>query len=58
MPRHESNGQCCCQCGCAGSASPRSREEIVGEMEEYKANLESEIAALEKRINAVKEKVE
>jgi hypothetical protein len=30
----------------------------VGEMEEYKANLESEIAALEKRINAVKEKVE
>jgi hypothetical protein len=58
VPRHESNGQCGCHCGGPGSASPRSREEIVGEMEEYKANLESEITALEKRINAVKAKAE
>ncbi len=33
-----------------------TRDEMVEEMEEYKAQLESEIAALEKRISTLKEK--
>lgn len=57
MPRYGWNGQCGCCCGPVW-AYPRSRDEVVEEMEDYKASLESEIAALEKRIKSVKEKAE
>jgi chaperonin cofactor prefoldin len=33
-----------------------TKDEAVEEMEDYKARLEAEIAALEKRINSLKEK--
>ena len=58
MPRYGWNGQCGCYCGGPSWAYPSSRDEVVEEMEGYKASLESEIAALEKRIKALKEKVE
>jgi hypothetical protein len=35
---------------------PRYREEIIEELEDYKASLETEILALEKRIKDLKEK--
>jgi hypothetical protein len=35
---------------------PRYREEIIEELEDYKAGLEAEILALEKRIKDLKEK--
>jgi hypothetical protein len=35
---------------------PRYREEIIEELEDYKADLEAEILALEKRIKDLKEK--
>lgn len=55
-------------CGCHGDPGwygrgrtwgwqpPMSRNEVVEEMEDYKARLEAEITALEKRINSLKEK--
>lgn len=33
-----------------------TKDEVVGEMEDYKAQLEAEITALEKRISTLKEK--
>ena len=46
--------------GCGGSywASmvPKHREEIIEELEDYKAGLEAEILALEKRIKDLKER--
>jgi predicted nucleic acid-binding Zn-ribbon protein len=33
-----------------------TRNEVVEDMEDYKAQLEAEITALEKRINSLKEK--
>jgi hypothetical protein len=47
-------GACCCSG--PGLWLPPSREEFVRDLEEYKAALESEILALEKRIHALKEK--
>ena len=35
---------------------PRHKEEIIEELEDYKAGLEAEILALEKRIKDLKEK--
>ena len=35
---------------------PRSGDEIVDDLEDYKASLESEITTLEKRIQTLKEK--
>jgi hypothetical protein len=47
-------------CGCGGpywaTAVPRHREEIIEELEDYKAGLEAEILALEKRIKDLKSK--
>ncbi|HJU95612.1 MAG TPA: hypothetical protein VJ643_06230 [Nitrososphaera sp.] len=46
--------------GCGGSywatMVPRHREEIIEELEDYKAGLEAEILALEKRIKDLKAK--
>lgn len=39
-----------------GWQPPMTRNEVVEEMEDYKAQLEAEITALEKRINTLKEK--
>ena len=39
-----------------GWRNPLTKDEVVGEMEDYKAQLEAEITALEKRINSLKEK--
>ena len=47
-------------CGCEGPywarAMPRHRDEIIEELEDYKAGLEAEILALEKRIKDLKSK--
>jgi hypothetical protein len=47
-------------CGCGEPywvrALPRHREEIIEELEDYKAGLEAEILALEKRIKDLKSK--
>jgi chaperonin cofactor prefoldin len=51
-------GLCGCNCSGPGFYWPRSRNEVVEEMEEYKASLESEIRALEKRIQTLKGKKE
>ncbi len=55
-----------CGCGCHtgpswygpgyGSYSTPTKDEVVEEMEDYKARLEAEITALEKKINSLKEK--
>jgi hypothetical protein len=59
-----------CGCGCHegpswygygrgpawGWQAPATKDEVVEDMETYKAELEAEITALEKRINAMKEK--
>jgi hypothetical protein len=57
-----------CGCGCHagpgwygrgqawGWQSPMTKDEVVEEMEDYKAQLEAEITGLEKRINTLKEK--
>lgn len=57
-----------CDCECHGGPGwygrgrtwgwqpPMTNDEVVGEMEDYKARLEAEITALEKRINSLKEK--
>ncbi|HUK49831.1 MAG TPA: hypothetical protein VLV18_02250 [Terriglobales bacterium] len=57
-----------CGCGCnegagwhgrgygGGWQSPMTKDEVVEEMEDYKAQLEAEITALEKRISTLKEK--
>jgi hypothetical protein len=46
--------------GCGGpfwvTTVPRHREEIIEELEDYKAGLEAEILALEKRIKDLKAK--
>jgi chaperonin cofactor prefoldin len=46
------------QCGVPYWAmmAPRHREEIIEELEDYKADLEAEILALEKRIKDLKSK--
>jgi hypothetical protein len=47
-------------CGCEGPywarVIPRHRDEIIEELEDYKAGLEAEILALEKRIKDLKSK--
>ncbi|MDQ3854002.1 MAG: prefoldin subunit [Thermoproteota archaeon] len=47
-------------CGCGRSywatMVPRHREEIIEELEDYKAGLEAEILALEKKIKDLKAK--
>ena len=58
MPRYGWGGQCGCCCSGPGYFWPRSRDEFVDELEDYKAGLESEITALEKRIQNLKEKKE
>lgn len=45
-----------CHCGGPGRMWPASRDQFVEELEEYKASLEWEIAALERRIKALREK--
>jgi hypothetical protein len=57
-----------CDCECYGGPSwygrgrtwgwqpPMTKDEVVEDMEDYKARLEAEITALEKRINSLKEK--
>jgi hypothetical protein len=57
-----------CGCECHGDPSwygqgrtwgwqpPMTKDEVVEEMEDYKARLEAEITALEKRIGSLKEK--
>jgi len=63
MGRH-GFGHCDCNChegpnmyGHAwGWRTPMTKDEVVGEMEDYKARLEAEITALEKRISTLKEK--
>lgn len=59
-----------CGCGCHegsgwygygrgppwGWQAPTTKDEVVEDMETYKAELEAEITALEKRISALKEK--
>jgi hypothetical protein len=57
-----------CGCGCHagpgwdargaawGWQAPMTKDEVVEDMEDYKAQLEAEITALEKRINTLKEK--
>jgi hypothetical protein len=59
-----------CGCGCHhgpgrygygqqppwGWQNPATKDEVVEDMEAYKAELEAEITTLEKRINALKEK--
>jgi hypothetical protein len=57
-----------CECHCHGGPGwygrgegwgwgpPATKDEAVGELEDYKAQLESEITALERRINTLKEK--
>ncbi len=52
------SGQCGCNCCGPGYFGPISRDEAVDELQDYKASLESEIAALEKRIQALKERKE
>ncbi|MEM3671363.1 MAG: hypothetical protein QW767_06445 [Thermoprotei archaeon] len=37
---------------------PKSTDEVVKELEDYKASLESEIVALSKKIESLKEKAE
>jgi hypothetical protein len=59
-------GHCDCVChgghgwygrrGIWGWQPPMTKDEVVGEMEDYKAQLEAEITALEKRISSLKEK--
>jgi len=39
-----------------GWQPPMTKDEVVEEMEDYKARLEAEITALEKRISSLKEK--
>jgi hypothetical protein len=39
-----------------GWQPPMTKDEVVEEMEDYKARLEAEITALEKRIGSLKEK--
>ncbi|MDG6918696.1 MAG: DUF5320 domain-containing protein [Nitrososphaerota archaeon] len=58
MQRYGRGGQCGCNCSGPGYFWPRSRDEAVEELEDYKAGLESEITALEKRIQSLKEKKE
>lgn len=62
MPRYGYGGRWgdYCSCPCAGPAWawPTSKEEFVDELQDYKARLESEVVALEKKIKAVKEKTE
>ena len=59
---HEGHCGCGCHAGPAwndrgyGSYSTPTKNEVVEEMEDYKARLEAEITALEKRINSLKEK--
>lgn len=48
-------GPCCC-CWTPRAWLAPSRDEFVGDLEEYKAALEAEIVALEKRIQALREK--
>jgi hypothetical protein len=59
-------GGCDCYChsgpGLSGRGpfwrwqAPATKDEMVDEMEDYKARLEAEITALEKRIKSLKEK--
>ncbi len=59
MPRYGwESSQCGCNCSGPGYYWPRSRDEVVDELQDYKASLESEIVALEKRIESLKGKVE
>lgn len=61
MPRYGYGGwggPCGCSCSGPGSFWPRSRDEVVEDLQDYKASLESEITALEKRIQTVKERKE
>ncbi|MCL4356189.1 MAG: DUF5320 domain-containing protein [Nitrososphaerota archaeon] len=58
MQRYGWGGQCGCSCSGPGYFRPTSRDEAVEELEDYKAGLESEITALEKRIQSLKEKKE
>jgi len=59
---HWEHCHCNCHAGPAwysrgyGSYSTPTKDEVVEEMEDYKARLEAEITALEKRINSLKEK--
>jgi hypothetical protein len=57
---HRYGGGCQCGCNCSGPSNywPRTRDEVVEELEGYKASLESEITTLEKRIQALKERKE
>ncbi|MDG7009604.1 MAG: DUF5320 domain-containing protein [Nitrososphaerota archaeon] len=58
MQRYGWGGHCGCSCSGPGYFRPTSRDEAVEELEDYKAGLESEITALEKRIQSLKEKKE
>ncbi len=60
MPRYGYGwgGPCGCNCAGPGFFWPRSRDEVVEDLEDYKASLESEITTLEKRIQALREKKE
>ena len=58
MPRYGMGGHCGCDCSGPGYYRPRSRDEFVEELEDYKAGLESEVTALEKRIQGLKAKKE
>ena len=60
MPRYGYGWGASCSCPCTGPAwaVPTSRNEFMGELEDYKVTLETEIATLEKRIKALKEKGE
>jgi hypothetical protein len=39
-----------------GWGSPMTKDDVIEEMQDYKAQLEAEITALEKRISSLKEK--
>ena len=58
MHRQGWGGQCGCNCSGAGNFWPMSREEVLDELEDYKASLSSEMTALEKRIQTLKERKE
>ena len=55
MPRYGWGGQCGCDCAGPRWTSNANRDELVEELSDYKANLESEIIALEHRIETLKE---
>ena len=54
MRTHEGSG--CGRRSCGATMVPRHREEFIEELEDYKAGLEAEILALEKRIKDLKAK--